>query len=101
MTSNTFGTSIQTIQAEVVHEGISLCVNFVRGFPGNLSGCGRPVGLLLFLGVLVGLDASFQKLYRLLRPPRSRHFEVLAALLVIGDEKFLQLIEQGFAHIVD
>ena len=56
---------------------------------------------LFFLIVLVSLDSAFEKLEGLLRSTRSGHSEFLPALFVIGDEKLLQLVEQGLAHIAD
>jgi hypothetical protein len=47
----------------------------------------------------VSLDAVLQEPERLLRPAGAGNLELLAALLVVGDEKFLHLVEQGLADI--
>src|SRR5205823_6019826 len=60
-----------------------------------------PTMLLHLVLFLMRLGARLQEFYRLARTAGARHLEFLAALLVVGNEKLLQLIEKRLAHILD
>jgi len=56
----------------------------------------------VFLGCFfAGVNAAFQKSDGLLGHPGARDLESLAALLVVGNEEFLNLVEQGLAYLID
>ena len=81
-----------SVRATIAAHEFSKCPGWTRRLDCDYA------ALLFFFGLLMRLYPDFEKLDSLFRTAGAGNFEFLTSLLVVRDEKLLQLVEQRLVH---